>query len=101
MHPKYAIGDKIIYRKIKCSSHPTPNAIEVYPSQRGEEYIYNVDKYWTVIDIVYPEGKGNSNYIIIAKTRRGKVVQVTSDDSALRKANIIERIRYNDRFPVI
>ena len=85
------IGDKVVYRKWKHSKHPSPKSTCVYPAEHGDDYDYAVDKYWLFLR----EDKGN----IVCRTRTGKEVIVHSEDSNLRKANIIERIFRKDRFP--
>ena len=86
------VGDHVVYRKRKVSSHPGPNAVSIDPAPRGEEYVYEVDKLWTVVE-VRRDGR------FIAVTRRGKRHELRADDPQLRRPNLWERLRYWRRFP--
>jgi hypothetical protein len=85
-------GDFLIYRKSKVSSRPGPRARNVQASERGDDYYYEVDKYWTVAD-VREDGE------LIAMTRTGKHVHLRPQDQHLRKAGLIERVLHRSRFP--
>ena len=87
----YNVGDCVIYRKTKHSTHPGPRAHSINPNPHGDEYTYVVDKFW-VVEEVLPEGQ------MILRTRRGKQHTVSVDDPNLRKANIWERFWHRDRF---
>lgn len=84
-------GDPVIYRKTKRSMKPGPRAVKVQPSPKGEEYLYRVDKFWTVA-----EDRGDQLLLI---TRRGKKHLVDRHDPALRRPNWLQRWLYRDRFP--
>jgi hypothetical protein len=84
-------GDHVIYRKTKHSERPGPRAINVHPTPKGEEYVYEVDKFWVVVQV-------RDNSIVLA-TRRGKQHVVDRNNPALRRPNWIERWIYKDRFP--
>jgi hypothetical protein len=88
------VGDAVIYRKVKASPHPGPRATDIRPSEQGEDYLYEVDKFWTV-RAVQPTGH------IECVTRKGKVHTIRPDDLNLRKATWWERWWYRDRFPVL
>ena len=90
----YKIGDRVVYRAQKYSASPSPQAREVNPSESGENYTYVVDKYWTVCSII------NDSKIEIC-TRRGKRRVIERDDPGLRKATIVEKLRYRRRFPAL
>src|SRR5580698_9177318 len=45
-------GDFLIYRKTKASPHPGPRARNVEASEKGDDYYYEVDKFWTLSDIL-------------------------------------------------
>lgn len=85
-------GDWVIYRKTKHTTSPGRRAQEVEPEVRGEMYTYKVDKFWTVASEV-------ADGVVEVKTRRGKVHRVRANDPNLRRANLIERILYGNRFP--
>ena len=74
------------------SDHPGPRAENVHPSPHGEDYSYVVDKFWTV-SAVYEDGT------IDAVTRTGKLHHLKEDDPLLRKASVVEKMRFKDRFP--
>jgi hypothetical protein len=87
-------GDFLIYRKPKVSPHPGPRARNVQASEKGDDYYYEVEKYWTLAD-VREDGK------LIAVTRTGKQVQLQPEDEHLRKAGILDRVLHRNRFPSI
>jgi len=93
-HAGIAPGDPLIYRKSKVSSRPGPRARNIQPSENGDDYYYEVDKFWTVAD-VSAEGR------LLARTRTGKQVQLSAEDERLRKARLIERLRFRRRFPIV
>jgi len=63
----------------------------VTPSRCGEEYAYEVDKYW-VVEQVLDEG-------VVARTRRGKRHFIGLRDPRLRGARWWERLVFRTRFP--
>jgi hypothetical protein len=87
-------GDFLIYRKSKASPHPGPRARNVQASENGDDYYYEVDKFWTVSDVL-DDGR------LVAVTRTGKRVYLTPADERLRKAGWLERMRYRQRFPSV
>ena len=91
MSKRYQPGDFVIFCKTKHSVHPGPRAKEVDPAPHGEEYTYQVDKYWLVNEV-----RGN---IVVMVTRRGKTHEIPSDHPSLRHANWWERLFYRSRFP--
>jgi hypothetical protein len=86
-------GDHVIYRKTKHSERPGPRAINVHPTPKGEQYVYEVDKFWVVSQV-----RDDS---IVLVTRRGKQHVVDRRNPALRRPNLIERWLYKDRFPTL
>ncbi len=86
------IGDRIVYRKQKASTHPAPAAQGIRAAERGDLYYYIVNKYWTVEDIL-TDGR------IVARTRTNKLHRLTADDPNLHKAGLLERLRHRARFP--
>jgi hypothetical protein len=85
-------GEPVIYRKSKCTTHPGPRAIRITPAPRGEDYAYEVDKFWIV-------GEEPDEDTVLLVTRRGKVHVVRRDDPNLRRPSLWERWRYAARFP--
>jgi hypothetical protein len=85
-------GEPVIYCKSKYSSRPGPRARAVEPSPRGEDYLYQVDKYWVVAETP-------NNDTVVLQTRRGKRHVVRRDDPRLRRPTIWERFRFGSRFP--
>ena len=85
-------GDFLIYRKTKVSPRPGPRARNVQASENGDDYYYEVDKFWTVSEVL-EDGR------LVAVTRTGKQVCLTPEDEKLRKAGFFERLRYRRRFP--
>jgi len=86
-------GEPVIYRKPKHSTHPGPRAELIDPAPRGEEYTYEVDKFWVVRDVRQEDGR------VVVCTRRGKTHEVPLSDMRLRHANVWERFIYRNRFP--
>ena len=91
---KVSVGDRIVYRKTKFSPLPGARAHHITASDKGENYTYLVDKYWVVADVL-EDGR------LVAKTRRGKLNYVRSNDPNLRKAGVIESLIHRDLFPGI
>jgi hypothetical protein len=85
-------GDLLIYRKSKVSARPGPRARNVQAAENGDDYYYEVDKFWVVSDVLN-DGR------LVAQTRTGKRVYLTPEDERLRKAGWFARLRYRERFP--
>jgi hypothetical protein len=92
MSRQYKVGDPVIYRKLKTSNHPSPNAIDVVPATGGEDYSYQIDKFWRVIEV-------RPLHQLVICTRRGKTHTIDDTDPALRRATWWERLLYRHRFP--
>ncbi len=88
----YFAGDPVIYRKRKCTPHPGPRARHVTPAPRGEDYAYEVDKFWVVAETL-------PDHRLVLRTRRGKLHVVNENDPHLRRPSLLERIRFRWRFP--
>src|SRR5271154_5379323 len=58
-------GDPVIYRVNKASPHPGARARNVWASDKGDEYLYEVDKFWAIGDVL-TDGR------LVAVTRTGK-----------------------------
>jgi len=87
-------GDFLIYRKSKASPRPGPRARNIQAAENGDDYYYEVDKFWTLSGVL-DDGR------LVAQTRRGKQVCLAPTDERLRRAGLIERIRYRQRFPSV
>ena len=94
IHAGIAPGDPLIYRKPKVSSRPGPRACNIQRTENGDDFHYEVDKFWTVADVL-DDGR------VLAVTRKGKEVYLSPEDERLRKARLIERLRYRQRFPEV
>ena len=88
----YKQGDAVVFRITNQSTDPGPRAVDIHPAPSGETYSYQVDKFWTVSEIL-PDG------MLQLVTRRGKQRTVSSDDLRLRRARWWERFFYRNRFP--
>ena len=88
---KYKAGDKVVYNKPKHSTHPSPNAKDLKPSELGEEYDYNIKKYWIVLTCT-------QNVVTIC-TPTQKILHFVPNDKNLRKASIWDRIFNRKEFP--
>ncbi|MBL8889125.1 MAG: hypothetical protein JNL67_04050 [Planctomycetaceae bacterium] len=82
----------VVFRKPKRGTAPTPRAINLRPAAHGEEYGYEVEKYWRVMAVL-PDGK------LEVITRRGKKHTIDASDTRLRRANLFERWFLASRFP--
>ena len=94
LHGGIEPGNFIIYRKSKVSRRPGPRARNVQASEKGDDYYYEVDKYWAVEDVL-DDGR------VVAVTRTGKHVELTPEDENLRKAGLLERLLLRSRFPSV
>ncbi len=87
-------GAPIIYRVVETSTRPGPDACEIRPAERGELYYYLTKKYWRVEEVL-------QDGWIVALTPRNEHQYLRRDDPNLRKASLLERVRYAARFPAI
>ena len=92
MKREYQPGDRVIFRVTKQSADPGPRAIDVFPAPSGETYSYQIEKFWTVRQVV-------SDQTLQLVTRRGKQRDVSKDDLRMRHARWWERWLYRKRFP--
>lgn len=90
----YEPGDYVIYRKHKYSVRPGPQARSIQPAPYGDEYSYQVDKFWTVIAVP-------SRDQLVVRTRRGKELTLAANDPALRRATLWERLLFRRRFELV
>ncbi len=94
MKRPFAVGDHVVYRKQKRSVHPTPRARDVMPSRGGDEYLYRVDKYWTVSRVLDGDA-------IEAVTRRGKTHRLSARDPRLVRAGWFAELLHGREFPLV
>ena len=85
------VGDFIVFKKWKASTHPSPRAKETYPAQKGDMYSYQIDKIWKVVELI-------DDQTIEIETRRGKRHRVDKDPLYIRKAGLLDQLLYRDRF---
>lgn len=90
----FKVGQTVVYRKAKTSTSPGMRAINVRPASSGENYRYEVEKYWVVSSIIDADR-------IELQTRSGKCHIVSCGDDRLRHASVVERFFMSDRFPKI
>jgi hypothetical protein len=88
----YQAGDLVVYRKTKHNPIPGPRATAIVPAPNGDNYTYNVDKFW-IVDRIRDDGQ------LLIRTRTGKTHAVRPEDPNLRRAGVITRILYGNRFP--
>lgn len=86
-------GELVVFTMTKNTACPGPRAKAVRPAPRGENYTYEIDKFWIVEDVC---GDGT----LLVRTRRGKVHRIDADDPRLRPASWMKRFLYRYRFPV-
>ena len=87
-------GDWAIYRKQKFSTSPGPRAKDVVPATQGEMYVYFVEKYWIVKEVL-DDGQ------LLLRTRRGKQHKVSLNDPGLRRPRWWQRFFFGNRFRAI
>lgn len=85
-------GDHVIYRVTKHSTRPGPRAKVLSASPNGEDYKYQVDKFW-VVEKVLEDGQ------LVLRTRRGKTRIVPVEDRNLRTPAWWENLLYRRHFP--
>lgn len=83
-------GDKVVYRKRKHTTHPGRRAKQVQPAAKGDDYVYVVDKFWLVRQVL-------DNDRLLLETRRGKTHEVSQTDPNLRHATLWDRICHPGR----
>jgi hypothetical protein len=87
-------GAPIVYRMVATSTCPGPEAREVHPAKKGELYYYLTNKYWRVEEV-------RTDGSIVARTPLMEQHILRRGDPNLRKAGLLERLRYGSRFPVL
>lgn len=85
-------GVPIVYRVQETSTRPSPDAVDVFPSEHGESYDYLANRYWRVEEVL-PDGW------IVARTPLMEHQYLRRNDPNLRKASLLERLRHAARFP--
>jgi hypothetical protein len=88
----FKTGDRVVYRRTKVGPCPSRRARRVDPAPRGEDYVYEVDRFWLVADV-------RDDGTLVLRTRRGKQHLIRPADPNLRPASWWERLLYRDRFP--
>jgi hypothetical protein len=66
MSPHYRVGDLAVYHATRYGLRPSCKASRVFPAMHGDNYAYQVDKYWFVANLQ------SDGYLLLA-TRRGKL----------------------------
>jgi hypothetical protein len=89
---KLRVGSPIVYQVTETSTCPTRDAYDVHPAEHGDYYYYLTNRYWRVEE-VRPDGW------IVARSALMEQHYLRGDDPNLRKASLIERLRYGGRFP--
>ena len=89
---RFPVGARVVYRREEISTCPDPNAVDVYPSARGEFYYYSLVSYLRVVDVL---GDGR----VIAVDCHNKNTCLLPNDSNLRKARLTERLVHRWAFP--
>ncbi len=92
MQKSFQPGQPVIGRVSKHSPQPGPRARDISPASRGDNYTYDVPKFWRVVEQV------DARHVRV-RTRRGKQRIVPANGIELRKARWWERVIYRARFP--
>lgn len=94
MQHSFRVGEPVVFVVSKTSLEPGPRAKHVHPAPAGETYSYQVEKFWTVSEVL-----ADGHLVLV--TRRGKHHSVDPGDPRLRPARWWERWLYRDRFPLL
>jgi len=89
---KLRVGAPVVYQSTETSTCPSRDAYDVHPAEHGDYYYYLTNKYWRVAE-VRPDGW------IVARSALMEHHYLRRDDPNLRKASLLERLRYGGRFP--
>jgi len=89
---KLRVGSPVVYQVAETSTCPTSEAYDVHPAEHGDYYYYLTNRYWRVEE-VRPDGW------IVARSALMEHHYLRGDDPNLRKASLLERLRYGGRFP--
>ena len=84
-------GDFVVFSKSKNSSHPSPRAKAIQPTQHGECYSYIIEKFWKVVKVI-------DDRTIEVETRRGKRHRLDKNTPMMRRAGLLHQLIYRDRF---
>ncbi len=84
------VGEFVIFKKSKASTHPSARAKNIQPARHGDTYYYIIDKLWKVVQVTDDK--------IEIETRRGKRQWMDKHTPLLRKAGLLDRILYRGRF---
>lgn len=84
-------GCMVVQTIRKNSTNPGPRARTLRPETHGDYIDYVVDKFRRVVSVASGQ--------VTVITRRGKLLQLKINDPTLRKAGLLERIRYYNKFP--
>lgn len=90
--PEFQPQDIIVYEKTKESKRPGPRARDVYPTPNGDTYLYVVDKFWLVQEIL-------EDRTMRVVTRTGKEHLLSCDDPCVRPVRWWEKLFFKSRFP--
>ncbi len=92
--PKLRVGAPVVYQLTETSTCPSRDAYDVHPAEHGDYYYYLTNKYWRVEE-VRPDGW------IVARSALMEHHYLRRDDPNLRKASLLERLRFGGRFPYL
>jgi len=88
---KLKVGDFVIVKKFKASTHPSSRAKDIDPAIHGDTYSYRIDKYWKVVQVL-------DDGMIEIETRGGKRHHLDRRNLGFRKANLLDRLIHRNRF---
>jgi hypothetical protein len=88
---KFAVGDWVLYRKLKHSASPGQRARNISPAPNGDGYSYFVVKYWIVEDVLADDR-------LQLRTRTGKQCFIDASDPNLRRVAWWKRWFYKNCF---
>lgn len=87
-----ARGTRVVYTGTRHSPQPDPDARQLRPAPRGEDYSYVLDEYATVSRVL-------EDGAVEVLTSAGRRLTLAADDPRLRRASLIEERFHRDRFP--
>jgi hypothetical protein len=89
---RFTVNDCVIYHQPETSTHPTPWARDVHPSEHGDFYTYVIEKYWRIARV-------NADGTLEAVSRSGRTHRLRAGDPLLRKAGLWRRMLNRRLFP--
>ncbi|MEM7473833.1 MAG: hypothetical protein AAF483_02515 [Planctomycetota bacterium] len=92
MPKQFQVDEKVVYLHDRYSNQPPPKSKNVFATKKGEQYLFQVEKYWIISRIL-------ASNQIEARNRNGSTYVIDCDDPRLRKATWWELLFKSNAFP--